>query len=326
MHVLSLLAQTANDASQPTPSNNEPANEGPASLAEALDAEAYTGVVQSLVDFVNQGVEKLPYLVIGIVILVITWLAAKLSRRILRGLLERTQMRESLVSLLSMISYSAIWVMGILAMAIVTTGLSVGQVVATLGLGSIALGFAFKDIIENFFAGILILWKFPFDNGDFIACQDIEGRVEDIEIRQTLIRRTDGQLIIVPNAMMFKNPVRVITADKVRRITVDCGIAYGEDVATGRKLIREAVESCSTVESDKPVEIFANTFGDSAINFEVTWWTGSSPLATRESADEVVEAVKKALDDAGIEIPYPYRTLTFSENEPLISDAVAGNS
>ncbi|MEM6393236.1 MAG: mechanosensitive ion channel family protein, partial [Planctomycetota bacterium] len=200
------------------------------------------------------------------------------------------------------------------------------QVVATLGLGSIALGFAFKDIIENFLAGIIILWKFPYDAGDFIECEGITGRVENIELRMTLIRRTDGVLDLIPNAMMFKNPVKVLTNRPIRRMTVMCGVAYGEDVAESRKVIKQAVEACTSIDKSNPVEIFAQEFGASSIDFEVTWWCGSTPLQVRESRDEVVEAVKKALDDAGIEIPYPYRTLTFTKNEPDIINAVAGRS
>jgi len=92
-------------------------------------------------------------------------------------------------------------------------------------------------------------------------------------------------------------------------------LAYGEDVDQSREVIRAAAEGCQTVSREKPIEIFAEQFASSSIDFEVTWWTGSTPLDVRKSRDEVVAAVKRALDDAGIESPFPYRTLTF--NEPL---------
>ena len=89
-----------------------------------------------------------------------------------------------------------------------------------------------------------------------------------------------------------------------------------------REVIRKAVEGCATVHKNKPIEIFAQEFADSSINFEVTWWAGPTPLDIRKSRDEIIAAVKRALDDAGIEIPFPYRTLTFKE--PLHTRTDAG--
>ena len=134
-----------------------------------------------------------------------------------------------------------------------------------------------------------------------------------------LIRQTDGQLLLVPNAMIFKNPTRVVTSRETRRQSIICGVAYDEDLKKSRELITEAVSACETVQTDQPIQVFAHEFGDSSINFEITWWTGSHPLDIRLSRDEVVAAVKGALDRAGIEIPFPYRTLTFREPIALAS-------
>jgi small-conductance mechanosensitive channel len=210
---------------------------------------------------------------------------------------------------------------------IVYPGMTPTKVLTAFGLGSIAIGFAFKDIVENFFAGILILWRFPFDTGDFVDCAGIAGKVESTTIRMTTIRQVDGELVVVPNAMLFKNPVNVLTNWASRRITVVCGIAYGENVDEAREVIRAAVKSCESISHNRPVQIFAQEFADSSINFEVTWWAGSTPEEVRASRDEVVASVKAALDKAGIEIPFPYRTLTFKE--PLhakLQDAVRVNA
>lgn len=114
--------------------------------------------------------------------------------------------------------------------------------------------------------------------------------------------------------MFFKNPVTIRTAKDVRRTTIICGVAYGEDVDKAREVIAKAVRSVDTVRDDvRDVEIFAQEFADSSINFEVTWWTGTKPIDIHASRDKVVSAVKRALDDVGIEIPFPCRTLTFKE-------------
>jgi len=95
-----------------------------------------------------------------------------------------------------------------------------------------------------------------------------------------------------------------------------CGVAYGEDVDQSREVILEAVRGCESVEGIRTVEVFAQEFASSSINFEVAWWTGAKPLDIRRSRDEVVGAIKRAWDEAGIEIPFPYRTLTFKGPGP----------
>ncbi|MGP1273728.1 MAG: mechanosensitive ion channel family protein [Phycisphaerales bacterium] len=274
--------------------------------------EASSVLSQTLHDVWTGFLGHLPFIVVGIFILLATAVVAWLVKRSVRRAMAKVSTRRSLKDLTSRFASIAVWGAGLLLSAMVVfPDLSPGDALAALGIGSLAVGLAFKDIFENFFAGILILWRFPFEVGDFIECEGLLGKVEDITVRNTLLRTTEGALVIVPNANLYKNPVDVLTSWKLRRITVDCGIAYGEPVAPAREVIYKAVESCQTVSTEKPIEIFAKEFADSSILFEVTWWTGSTPLDRRRSRDEVVEAVKTALDSAGIEIPFPYRTLTF---------------
>jgi small-conductance mechanosensitive channel len=196
---------------------------------------------------------------------------------------------------------------------VVFPGLAPADALAALGIGSIAIGLAFKDIFENFFAGVLILWRFPFENGDFISCNGHEGKVVTVTLRNTIIRTVEGELVVLPNSAIYKSAVEVLTSQKLRRVTVICGVAYGEDIGAARDVIRKAVESCDRVSKQRPTEVFAQAFADSSINFEVTWWAGSTPLERRESRDEVVEAVKRGLDEAGIEIPFPQRAVWFKD-------------
>lgn len=191
-----------------------------------------------------------------------------------------------------------------------------------LGLGSVAIGFAFKDVFENFLAGIIILFRREMRIDDHIECEDVEGKVAHISLRESHIMKTDGPLVIMPNSILFKNPVIIRTAEERRRVTVMCGVAYDVDLDEARAVLTRAVKSCDTVITDgKPIQIFAQEFGDSSINFEVTWWTGSAAVDVRTSRDQVVRATKAALDAAGIEIPFPYRTLTFKEPLPVASRA-----
>ena len=271
-------------------------------------------VTESLRTMWHDALERSPLLLAGLVALFVSWFVNRIAQSILGRILSRSGLRTGLRDLALQLTTIAVWLVGIMVAAVIIfPGMTPAKVLTVLGLSSVAVGFAFKDIFENFFAGILILWKYPFDRGDFISCEGVEGRIEDITIRMTMIRQVDGQLVVVPNSYLFKNPVDVLTNKPHRRITVICGVAYGTDLAEARKLLIDATQSCDSVKRDPPVEIFAQEFADSSINFEVTWWTSPTPLDVRKSRDEVVEAVKRSLDDAGIEIPFPQRTLWFKD-------------
>ncbi|EFL89622.1 mechanosensitive ion channel family protein [Ahrensia sp. R2A130] len=276
-------------------------------------------LLEQLREMARGAIELLPQIVVAIVVIILTWAAVKLAKYILGKTLERTNLRRSLKDLFALLASILIWVLGLMIAAVVVfPGLTPASILAGLGIGSVAIGFAFKDVFENFLAGIIILFRKDMRIGDYIECEGLKGRVTDISIRESKIMRTDGELVIVPNSILFKNPVTILTYNDIRRVTVMCGVGYGEDVDASRTVIKQAVEGCdSVITDDKPIQIFAQEFGDSSINFEVTWWTESKPVDVRQSRDEVIAAVKRALDDAGIEIPFPYRTLTFSEPLPV---------
>ena len=305
---------TIDEADNNTPSTGADSHSAPAGTTPPPPADPVATVMGTLRDAWKGFLAHLPFVIAGLAILLLTWLIASLVDKFASTVILKSHWRDSLQDLAERMLVIFVWLAGIMLAAMVMfPGLTPTKAIAALGIGSVAIGFAFKDIFENFLAGILILLRFPMEPGDFIECEGDVGKIEEITVRNTLLRTTEGVLVIIPNATLFKNPVDVLTSRKVRRITVICGVGYDEDVDASRDVIRQAVKDCKTVEQDQPIEIFAQEFGASSVNFEVTWWTGSSPLQQRESRDEVVAAVKRALDDADIEIPFPYRTLTFSE-------------
>ena len=279
-------------------------------------------LVKTLNTYLEGAVRAAPRIALAVVLILLTWLIVMLIRVAISKVGGRVRLRQNLIDVFKLMAGTTIWLVGILvALAVVFPSITPGKALTTLGLGSVAIGFAFKDTFENFLAGILILMREPFSIGDFIEVDGNEGQIEDITIRDSRVRMTDGQLIVMPNHTLFSNPVTVRTNRQLRRTTVICGVAYKEDVDKAREVIREAVKAVETVRDDvKDVQIFAQAFGASSIDFEVTWWTGSKPVDIRASRDQVVGAVKRALDDAGIEIPFPYRTMTF--DEPLRIETV----
>jgi len=293
--------------------------------SDSTDNAIEVDVVGSLMDqaesFAQGFIDSLPKIAVAIVILVLAWIISASVKRVLQKALGATRVRPALIELSQTLSSIGIWILGILiAMSVLFPSVKPSSILTALGVGGIAIGFAFKDIFENFLAGVMILLRKPMRIGDFIECEGVEGKIEEILIRDTYVRQLDGQLVLLPNAMLFKNPVYVRTERDVRRYEVTAGVAYDVDVGEAREVIREAVENLDIVSDNRPVEVFAKEFNSSSIDFNVRWWTDSSQIEMHKSRDLVIESIKKALDEAGMEIPFPYRTLTFKEPLPLLRD------
>lgn len=289
------------------------------SLDDSIDLHSTQEVVSnSLHSLWTDFLKRSPLLIAALIVLTTTAVLAKSFGWGIHRLLEQRGMRSSLKDLAYQFTSIAIWFVGLLIATVVAfSGMTPSKALTVLGLGSVAIGFAFKDIFEYFFAGILILWRYPFDRGDFITCGDLTGEVKEITVRNTMIRKLDGELAVVPNATIFKNSVEVLTSQPQRRVRIICGVAYGENVDAARKIITAAINSCDSVQGKRTIEVFALEFADSSINFEVAWWTGTKPVDIRRSRDEVVAAIKRELDGAGIEIPFLYRTLTFKNPDDV---------
>ncbi len=263
-------------------------------------------------------VASLPSMVIALIILIITWLVAKYAIRIADSLTGRSSIRPSLKNLIDTLVKLAIWLVGLmLAMIILLPGFTPTSLIAGLGIGAVAIGFAFQDIFENFLAGVLIMLREKMRIGDVIECEGITGKVEHITLRETYVRKLSGEVTLVPNSILFKNPVEILTDEAKRRHEVVAGVSYDTDLDHAASVIMKSVENIDGIDSEKGIDIFASEFNSSSVDFTVRWWAGSRPRDMWETRDAVIRAIKRGFDDAGIEIPFPYVTHTFKEPVPI---------
>lgn len=279
----------------------------------------YIGTLRKQLQEMGEGfVEALPNLAIALFILFLTWIVARFAVKISDMIVGRTEIRASLKNLIDTLVKLGIWILGLfIAAVVVMPDLTPASLLAGLGIGAVAIGFAFQDIFENFLAGVLIMVREKMRIGDIIECEGITGKVEHITLRETHVRKLSGELTVVPNSILFKNPVEILTDVDQRRHEVVVGVSYDTQLDHAADVIRRAVEDVDDVLASKGIDIFAQEFNSSSVDFLVRWWAGSSPRAGWESKDKVVRAIKAALDDAGIEIPFPYVTHTFKETVPV---------
>lgn len=254
-------------------------------------------------------IQLLPQLIIAAVVVMLTWALAKLAVRLAVKAMAHTPLRLDLRQLIQTLTRLAVWIVGLMiAMTVAIPSLTPAGLFAGLGVGALAIGFAFQDIFENFLAGVLIMMREKMHIGDSIECNSIQGQVEKITLRETHIRQASGELTIVPNSMLFKNPVKILTDRDVRRTEIMVGVSYDADLAQAREIIQGAVRATEHVDLGKPIDVFPVQFSASSIDFQVLWWADAKASDLRGIKGGVMEAIKQALDAARIEIPYPHVT------------------
>jgi len=187
--------------------------------------------------------------------------------------------------------------------------------VSILGISSVAIGFAFNDILQNFLAGILILLTDPFKIGDQIVYENYEGTVEDIQIRATVVRTYDNRQIVIPNGELFTNSVTVNTAYKMRRSQYDVGIGYSDDIAAAQQLCLDVMREIDGVLDYPAPDTIMTEMGDSAVVFRVRWWTDPRQANVLRIQDQVLRTIKNRLTENGFDIPFPIRTVYMHQQE-----------
>ena len=188
------------------------------------------------------------------------------------------------------------------------------DVIQLLGIGSVAIGFAFRDIFQNFLAGILILITQPFRINDQIVVSGYEGTVEDIQARATLIKTYDGRRVVIPNSDLFTQKVMVNTAFPRRRVKYDVGIGYGDDIARAKELILEAITESDRVMKEPGGEVLVTDLASYAVTLRMRFWIEPpDQLHYVQALDQVLSKVKSKLTEAGIDLPYPTQQILFHD-------------
>lgn len=275
------------------------------------------GTFQNLIDKLQGWVEALilllPDLVVAMLVVFVAWFVAKGVRKVVRGGMNRVSSYHQLNGLVSTIAYIVALGAGVLiALEIVDLSKAVTSLLAGVGILGLALGFAFQDIAGNFMSGILLAIRRPFVEGDIIETNGHFGMIQEINLRSTHLRTFQGQIVIIPNSEVFQNAITNYSKTGQRRVDLNCGVAYGDDLEHVRTVALAAVNELDAVDQNKPVDLYFNEFGDSSINFVLRFWVDFARQTDFLSAQsEAIIRLKKAFDANGITIPFPIRTLDF---------------
>jgi small conductance mechanosensitive channel len=268
---------------------------------------------------VDMGVAFVPRLLAAFFVMLAFWGVLKVTQPPLRSMLRRADFADALVHLLIDNVYRLVLLGFGLIMAASQLGINVGAALAGVGVAGIAIGFAAQDSVANTIAGFLIFWDKPFQVGHVVTTQGEYGEIANITMRTTRIRTPNNTYVVVPNRKVIEDVLVNHSMYGHTRVDVPLGIAYKEDVNTARDVLLTVAREQSEVLDDPAPEIAVTGLGDSSVNLEVRAWI-SDARQERPVQVRVLEASKKALDAADIEIPFPHLQLFVEDLRPPVVD------
>ena len=266
-------------------------------------------VLDTLNGMVNGFFRILPNIGIGIIVFILFWLIARILRAVIQKATSRSK-NSGVATVLARLGYWILLIFGLLvALTIMVPSMTPGKLISTLGIGGVAIGFAFKDIFQNLLAGILILLRQPFRVGDEITSGDHTGTVEAIETRATFIRTYDGKRIIIPNSQIYQDPVAVITAYHMLRSEYDIGIGYGDDIGKAVSIALDTLNGIDGILEDPKPDCLVWDLAGSSINLRLRWWTDPIRSNVVVKRSEVLKNVAEAMAAGAIDLPFPTQVI-----------------
>ena len=243
--------------------------------------------------------ERLPFIIAGILVALVFYLVARLIKTAFLATTKRTGLDHRLRLLFSRLIVVALVVLGIFtALTVIIPSFGFGDLVAGLGFTTFMIGFATKDILNNLFSGVLILWQQPFRIGDQLFVGSISGKVEYIGVRATSLRKDDGELVLIPNGDMYSGTLIIRGAGEKRRLNLDFKVDYDADLDKTKSSVRSALMATEGIVTSPEPNVLITDLESEGVNITVNFWIDTHETSPREVFDRAASAVAGALKRA----------------------------
>lgn len=253
----------------------------------------------------DAGVRLIPNVLVAILLLVLFRYLASYGGKVMARILGRASHNVGLVSLVSAVTRIVIIMIGLFfALGVLGLDKTVTSMVAGAGVLALALGFAFQDLTTNFISGAFIVIQRPIEVGDVIETNGFTGKVKSIGLRSVKLDNFAGQMVEIPSKDIFQKPIVNFTNSGERRVLVQCGVAYQEDMELVEQLSLQTIGQLGFL-SSKPVEFSYVRFAETGIEFQILFWIDQQKTSPGKSKSEAMKALKKAFDQNGIAFPLP---------------------
>lgn len=260
-------------------------------------------LVQQLKDFVPSIVSFCINVVIALIIFWVGKILIGILMKICKRFFDKTKMEVSVSKFLLSLIKAALYILLVIVM-LDTVGIKTTSFVAVLGTASLAVGLSLQGSLSNFAGGVLILMLKPFKVGDYIidSSDGKEGTVTKIDLFYTTLITPDNKKTVIPNGSLSNTSLTNVTAFETRRVDFEIGISYSADISKAKSIIEETAKANELVLKDKEIFVFVSNLDSSQVTMGIRVWTNTSDYWTVKF--ELTEAVKKALDENNIEIPF----------------------
>lgn len=284
--------------------------------------EGFARMWQTFDGWTNDFIALIPNLIVSAVVALLFLLLAWAAAAMLRHTVGRGG-RHDLAHMLASLAYWSVVFLGFLVViTILLPSMHPVDIFTSLGIGSIALGFALKDLLQNWIAGFFILLRRPFHRGDQIKVGDIEGTVQAVETRATLLKTFAGRLVIIPNSEIYTKSVTVHTAYEMRRSEITVPVGLEVELGQAIEVFRDAVSGVPDVLDEPPPDVLPWAFNNNNVDIRVRWWTRPQRAFEVRTRAAVVFAIKRASEAAGIALPADTK-ISFAETPLITSEAPA---
>jgi small conductance mechanosensitive channel len=275
--------------------------------------ESYHVFVEKTENWLNKVIDHLPNMLLALVVIFLFYLAARFLRNMGYLLMAKHKHDASLVDLFSRFLSFLVFVMGVfISLKVLGLDTAISSLLAGAGIIGLALGFAFQDLTANFISGIFIVAGEPIRTGDMVETNGYTGKVVQIKVRSAIIENFDGQLVEIPSRKIIENPIINYTKLGVRRLQVNCQVAYGTDLDKVERITLQAVEALQLHHVHKKVEVHFSAFENSGIALKVLCWIDlqdENHPGILVNTSQVIKAIHPAYAENGIQIPYPTSTI-----------------
>jgi small conductance mechanosensitive channel len=256
---------------------------------------------------------------VAVAVVAVFVLLSRMVRPWVRRRLARTGRPSRARVFSGLVSIGVIVAGTLIGATIAFPSVEIADVLASFGLLSVAVGFAFKDVLENLLAGAMLIVRDPFQSGDDVRVGDVEGTVEGITVRETLLRTFDGQRLLIPNARVFMDTIEVRTHHAQVRQTIAIDVDLEADLAPLRRRLEAALAVVDGVAEVPPVDVVATELSPD-VRLECRFWTSSSRAAMTAARDQAIETIRRELLEADVPLPVEALTLELSSESDEFED------
>lgn len=268
----------------------------------------------------RDAIDRLPALMSAFLVLIVTWILAAMLRQVMLKGARHWQVDRNSKVLVGRLGYGGVWTVGAIV-ALSVLGLDFTALVGTLGLTSVVIGFSLRDVLSNYFSGVILLASRPFRLGDQVRIKEYEGTVTQIQLRATTIKTYDGRVVYIPNQEVFNASIINNTASEIRCSTITVNVDYGTDITTAKQIIDDAVLQVAGVVSDPPPNVLVSELATNAIKLQVAIWVNSRRRPFLETTSQAAQAMKEALQQAKVEISSEVYTIQLRGESAIASSS-----